>query len=146
MSMETSIVLSELGFVLHHTIVIKSSETVLLVVASRVSCIVTLVLLKCALSILRSWNVVASDIIVMSAELIVALSIEIESLWVKEVSVWQDVEVVIVVLARSIFYLLACVLFDSGHRLQLTVDGMRFLVQHLDIFLTSSVAAISLLW
>jgi hypothetical protein len=43
----------------------------------------------------------------MSAELIVALSIEIESLWVKEVSVWQDVEVVIVVLAGSIFYLLA---------------------------------------
>lgn len=144
--METTVVLSELGFVLHHTIVIKSSETVLLVVAPCVSCIVTLVLLKCALSILRSWNVVASDIIVMSAELIVALSIEIESLWVKEVSVWQDVEVVIVVLAGSIFYLLACVLFDSGHRLQLTVDGMRFLVQHLDVFLTSSVAAISLLW
>jgi len=107
MSMETTVVLSELGFVLHHTIVIKSSETVLLVVAPGVSCIVTLVLLKCTLSILRTWNVVASDIIVMSAELIVALSIEIESLWVKEVSVWQDVEVVIVVLAGSIFYLLA---------------------------------------
>jgi len=87
-SMETTVVLSELGFVLHHTIVIKSSESVLLVVAPCVSCIVTLVLLKRALRILRAWNVVASDIIVMSSELIVTLSIEIESLWVKEISVW----------------------------------------------------------
>lgn len=88
MSMETTVVLSKRVIVLHHTIVIKSSEPILLVVAPGVTCIVTLVLLKCALSILRAWNVVASDIIIMPSKLIVALSIEVESLWVKEVTIW----------------------------------------------------------
>ena len=127
-------------------LVIESSETILLMVASGVTCIVTLVLLESTVCILCTWNVVTSEIIIFSTKLIKAVLVKVESLRIEEATSLQDVEVVFVVTAWSVLDFLARVFLDSGHRLQLGVDWMGLLVQHGDIFLTGSVATIGLLW
>lgn len=145
MSVETAIVLSKLGYIIC-TIVIKSSETILLMIASSITCIVTLVLLESTIGILRTWNVVSSEFVITSTKLIKALSIKVETLRIEEVSIRQNVEIVSVILAWSVFDLLARIFLDSGHRLQLRVDWVWLLVQHHDIFLAGSITAIGLLW
>ena len=126
-------------------VVVESSETILLMVASCITCIVTLVLLKGTVRILGTWNVVTSEIIITSSELIISILVEVEALWVEETTSFQDVEVIFVITSWSILDFLTCVFLDSGHRLQLRVDWMGLLVQHGDVFLTGSVATICLL-
>ena len=87
MSVETTVIPSELGLVLHHTVVVKSSEFILLMVTPGISGIVTLILLECTICILRTRNVMTSDGIIMSTKLVITLSVKVEPLRVKEVTI-----------------------------------------------------------
>jgi len=114
MSMEASKVASKLGVVMHA--VVKRAEFVLLVRVPVVTSMITLVLLHRQVSIFGSWDVFASNLVIVASELVVAFLVEVESLRVKEVATWKNVETILIVLSRSVFDFLPSVLLDSRRR------------------------------
>lgn len=116
MSMEASIVLSQLRVFLNT--VVESTEPILFVRASVIARVIALVLLHAQMSKLLPWNVLPSHIIVIPSQLIVAFLVEVETLWIKEVTTWKNIEVVLIVLSRSVLDLLSSVLLDSRNCLE----------------------------
>lgn len=107
------------------------------------------------MSVLLAWDVLSSDVIVISSQLIIALFIKVETLRIKEITSWENVEVVRVVLSRSIFDFLTSVFFHSWNRLRcfyalettLRHHGCRVQVFQLRLWhRTISFEPVSLVW
>ena len=112
MSVEASIVASKLGIIFPH-FVVKTAETVLFVRASIISRVIALVLLHRQVSILLSRNVLSSHGVVVTDKLVVELLVKVITLRIKEVATRKDVEVVLVILTRSVLDFLSRVFLYS---------------------------------
>ena len=126
MSMEASIVASKLSIIFLHTVV-KTAETMFLVRASIITCVIALVLLHCQMSILLSRNVLPSDRVIVTSKLVIAFLVKVVALRIEEVATWKDVEVVLVILSWSVLNLLSSVFLHSWRRLQNLRSGLTFL-------------------
>jgi len=113
MSMEASIVTSQLSFFLHS--VVESTVLVLFVRALIIARVEALVLLQCQSTLVLSWNVLTRFFVVITTQLIESFFVEIIALRVEEIASWKHVKAVCIVLARSVFDFLACVLLHFGH-------------------------------
>ena len=111
MSMETSIVASQLCVILHT--VVELTESVLLIGASVVTSVVALILLHGQMSVLCSRDILSGHLVIVTSKLIESFLVEVVSLRIKEVTTRQDIETILVVFTRSVLNLLSGVLLDS---------------------------------
>lgn len=129
MSMEASIVASKLSIIFLHSVV-KTAETVLFVRASVISRMIALVLLHRQVSIFLTRNVLPGYCIVVTPELVITFLVEVVALRIEEVATWKDVEVVAVVLSRSVLDLLPGVFLHSRNRLLGHRGVLRTFLRH----------------
>lgn len=125
--MEASIVLvpSKLSVILHP--VVECAKLVLLVGITVHAGVVALVLLHKQLSIVRAWNVLARQLVIVPSQLIVAFLVKVETVRVKEVTTWKYVETIIVIFSISVLDFLPSVLLDSRRWLS---RGLTILRKH----------------
>jgi len=116
MSMEATIVSSQLSIIFLHS-VIKTAETILFVRASVITSVIALVLLHSQVSILLARNVLPGDGVIVAAELVITFLVEVVSLRIEEVAAWKNVEVILIILSRSVLDLLSRVFLNSRNLL-----------------------------
>jgi len=108
--MEAPIVASELLRVVMHTIVkgTTTAESILLVRMLVVTGVVRLVFLHRQVRVLCAWYILSRDIVIVSSKLIIPFFVKIVSLRVEEVTGRENIETILVILARSVLDLLSC--------------------------------------
>ena len=116
MSVEATIVASQLSIIFLHSVV-KTAETILFVRASVIACVIALVLLHRQMSILLTRNVLPGYCVVVPAELVITFLVEVVTLRIEEVAARKKVEVILVILSRSVLDFLPSVFLHSRNLL-----------------------------
>lgn len=116
MSMEATIVASKLSIIFLHSVV-KTTEAVLLVRASIIARVIALVLLHRQVSILLTRNVLPSYCVIVTTELVITFLVEVVTLRIEEITARKNVEIVRVILSRSVLNLLSRVFLHSRNLL-----------------------------
>lgn len=137
LTVEASIVAPKLSVIMHAVV---EAPSVFLVRASVHTSVVALVLLHCQLLLVFfSWNVLASDLVIVSAKLIIAIFIEVVPMRIEEVTTLQNIEAIVIILtSSSVLYLLTSEFPGLGSSFSLRIDWMSFLRQHLEFLLVDS--------